>query len=168
MTKEEKAIIIQEVAQKIAGSATFYITDGSGMTVDQINKFRKLCYASGIDYKVVKNSLIKKALQQLNIDHTPLNGAALKGASGLLFSDTANAPAKLLKQFHKGGIAKPEFKGASVYADFYVGKDKLDALALIKSKEELIGDIIALLQAPAQRVIGALTNESRFSETQEA
>ena len=165
MTKEEKAIIIQEVAQKIAGAATFYITDGSGMTVDQVNKFRKLCFSKGVEYKVVKNSLIKKALQQLNIDHTALNGAALKGASGLMFSDTANVPAKLLKQFHKSGVAKPEFKGASVFADFYVGKDKLDALASIKSKEELIGDIIALLQAPAQRVIGGLTNESRvFAE----
>jgi len=164
MTKEEKAIIIQDVAKKIADSATFYITDGSGMTVDQINKFRKLCFSKGIDYKVVKNSLIKKALEQLNIDHSSLDKTALKGASGILFSDTANAPAKLLKQFHKTGIAKPEFKGASVYADFYVGKDKLDQLAAIKSKEELIGDIIGLLQAPAQRVIGALTNESRFPQ----
>jgi len=166
MTKEEKAKIIQEVSTKIAGSATFYITDGSGMTVDQINKFRKLCYSKGVDYKVVKNSLIKKALEQLNIDHAPLDAAALKGASGLLFSDTANAPAKLLKQFHKEGVAKPEFKGASVYADFYVGKDKLDVLASIKSKEELIGDIIAALQSPAKKVIGALTNESRFPEQQ--
>jgi len=166
MTKEEKAKIIQEVSTKIAGAATYYITDGSGMTVDQINKFRKLCYSKGVEYKVVKNSLIKKALQQLNIDHAPLDGAALKGASGLLFSDTANVPAKLLKQFHKEGVAKPEFKGASVYADFYVGKDKLDVLASIKSKEELIGDILSALQSPAKKVIGALTNETRFPEQQ--
>ena len=166
MTKEEKAKIIQEVSTKIAGAATFYITDGSGMTVDQVNKFRKLCYSKGIEYKVVKNSLIKKALQQLNIDHSPLDGSALKGASGILFSDTANAPAKVLKQFHKGGVAKPEFKGASVYSDFYVGKDKLNELASIKSKEELIGDIIAALQSPAKKVIGALTNETRFPEQQ--
>lgn len=156
MKKEDKGKIIQELSEKFAKFNYFYITDASGMTVENVNKFRKLCYAKGIEYKVVKNSLIKKALQTTQTDYSSFDGTVLKGFSGILFADSGNAPAKLLKEFHKAGVEKPVLKGASVNSDLFIGADQLDVLATLKSKNELIGDIIATLQSPAQNVISAL------------
>jgi large subunit ribosomal protein L10 len=160
MNREEKALIIDELSKKFAENSVFYITDGQGMTVAQVNQLRKLCYTKGIEYKVVKNTLIEKALEKNNIDVTPL-APALKGASGVLFANVANAPGKLLKEFYKAGgnkNTKPLFKGAAVGEDYYVGADQLDVLANLKSREEMIGEIIGLLQSPAKRVISALLN----------
>lgn len=157
MKREDKGKIIQELSEKFAQFSTFYITDASGMTVEQVNKFRKLCYHKGIEYKVVKNSLIKKALESTQTDYSPFNGNVLKGFSGILFSETGNAPAKLLKEFHKGGgNNKPLFKGASVNTELYVGESQLDVLNVLKSKNELIADIVGLLQSPAKNVISGL------------
>jgi large subunit ribosomal protein L10 len=157
MTKEEKGHIIEELTQKFAENSFFYITDASGLTVENVNKFRKLCYAKGIEYKVVKNSLIKKALQASNTDYSPFDAKVLKGFSGVLFcNDVANAPGKLLKEFRKGGIEKPLLKGASIDSALFIGEENLDVLAGLKSKNELIGEIIGLLQSPAKNVIGAL------------
>ncbi len=156
MKKEDKGKIIQELSEKFTQFNYFYITDASGMTVENVNKFRKLCYARGIEYKVVKNSLIKKALETTQTDYSPFYGSVLKGFSGILFAETGNAPAKLLKEFYTTGVDKPVLKGASVNSDLYVGENQLEALATLKSKNELIGDIIGLLQSPAQNVLSGL------------
>ncbi len=155
MTREEKAKIIDELSAKFAEYPNFYIADNSGMTVAQVNKLRKLCYAKGIEYKVVKNTLIAKALQKNNFDYSPM-ASALKGNSGILFSTVANAPAKLIKEFHTGGVQKPTVKGAAIGTEFYVGATALDTLVNLKSKEEMVGEIIGLLQSPARRIISAL------------
>lgn len=157
MTREEKGKIIEELGQKLAGVNYFYITDASGLSVEKINKFRKLCYKNGIEYKVVKNSLIKKALESLQTDYSPFTDkGVLKGFSGILFADSGNGPAKMLKEFRKDGGDKPAFKGASIMGELYIGAENLDVLSTLKSKNELIGDIIAALQAPGQNVISAL------------
>jgi large subunit ribosomal protein L10 len=156
MKREDKGKIIQELSEKFAQFNYFYITDASGMTVENVNKFRKLCYTRGIEYRVVKNSLIKKALETTETDYSPFYGKVLKGFSGILFAESGNAPAKLLKDFYRTGVDKPVLKGASVDKDLYVGEDQLEALSTLKSKNELIGDIIGLLQSPAKNVISGL------------
>ncbi|MCS6824206.1 MAG: 50S ribosomal protein L10 [Cytophagaceae bacterium] len=156
MKREDKGKIIQELSEKFSKFSYFYITDASGMTVEQVNNFRKLCYKKGIEYKVVKNSLIKKALETTKTDYSPFNEKVLKGFSGILFSDTGNAPAKLLKEFYATGSEKPVFKGASIDSDLFIGENQLDALTNLKSKSELLGEIIGLLQSPAKNVLSAL------------
>lgn len=156
MTREEKGKIIEELSQKLSSVPNFYITDASGLTVEQVNTFRKLCYKHGIEYKVVKNTLIKKALESINYDVTPfVEQKVLKGFSGILFSEMSNVPAKILKEYRKDGGEKPLLKGASIDSDVYVG-DQIDVLSSLKSKNELIGDIIGLLQSPAKNVVSAL------------
>ncbi len=156
MTREEKQIIVQDLSEKLANTPYFYITDASTMTVASINAFRRMAFDRGIEYKVYKNTLIKKALDTLEADTTALEGV-LKGASGILFgTDTGNAPAKLLQDFRKKGNPLPLLKGAFIDSGLYVGDDQLDALTKIKSKEELIGDVISLLQSPAKNVVSAL------------
>lgn len=156
MTREEKAQIIEELSNKFSQHNYFYITDASGLSVAQINRFRKMCYDKGVDYKVFKNTLIEKALEQSEIDFTEFSSKALKGFSGVMFADTGNLPAKILKEFRRGGVNKPVLKGASIDTAFYFGDENLDALTSLKSKEEVIGDIIGLLQSPAKNVISAL------------
>ncbi len=157
MTREEKAQIIDDLSKKIAANTFFYITDASGMTVDQINNFRKLCYKRGIEYKVAKNSLIKKALATTNKDYSAFDAKALTGFSGMLFTNEAgSAPAKLLKEFRKDGLEKPLLKGASIDSEVFLGEESLDMLSAIKTKGELVGEIIGLLQSPAKNVVSAL------------
>jgi large subunit ribosomal protein L10 len=156
MTREEKYQIIEDLSKKFAEHNYFYITDASGLSVAQVNKFRRLCFEKGIEYRVVKNTLIKKALERLDGDYSPLTSKALKGFSGVMFADTGNLPGKLLKEFRKSGNDKPLLKGASVDMAFYLGDTSLDALATLKSKDEVIGDIIGLLQSPAKNVVSAL------------
>jgi large subunit ribosomal protein L10 len=157
MTREEKGQIIEELAQKLQTTTNFYITDASGLTVEQVNTFRKLCYKHGIEYKVVKNSLIKKALESVKGDYTPFTEkGVLKGFSGILFSEGSNTPAKVLKEFRKDGGEKPAFKGASIDSDLFIGEANLDVLHNLKSKNELIGEVIGLLQSPAKNVISGL------------
>jgi large subunit ribosomal protein L10 len=158
MTREEKTQIIEELSKKFASTANFYITDASGLTVDHINKFRKLCYQRGVEYKVIKNTLIKKALASLDADFSGFEKTVLKGSSGVLFSEVGKVPANLLKDFYKSGAVndRPKLKGASINTALYIGEDNLDALSNLKSKEEMIGEIIGLLQSPAKNVISAL------------
>lgn len=156
MTREEKNIIVQDLSEKLANTSYFYITDASTMTVASINAFRRLAFDRGIEYKVYKNSLIKKALESLEADTKELE-EILKGASGILFStDSGNAPAKLIKDFRKTGRTLPLLKGAFIDSGIYVGDEQLDALIKVKSKAELIGDLVALLQSPAKNVVSAL------------
>lgn len=159
MTREEKAQIIEELSEKFANNAHFYITDASGFTVAQVNNFRRLCYKSGIEYKVYKNTLIKKALEkQEGTDFSPLFDT-LKGFSGVLFSkEIGNAPAKIIKEFRAKIEGKPVLKGASINSDLFIGDENLTMLSELKSKNELIGDVIALLQSPAKNLISALTS----------
>ena len=157
MTREEKAQIIEELSQKFADNAHFYVTDASGLTVAQVNAFRRLCFKSGVEYRVYKNTLIQKALEkQAGADFSPLFGV-LKGFSGVIFSKEAgNVPAKVIKEYQTKLEGKPGFKGASIGSDLYIGKENLNLLSELKSKNELIGDVIAALQAPAKNVISAL------------
>jgi large subunit ribosomal protein L10 len=158
MTREEKAVIIQELTEKFQQKPFFYIMDASGMTVAEVNAFRRLCFSKGIEYRVVKNTLIKKALENIEGDYTPFNDAVLTGFSGVLFSDeSGKAPAVMIKEYRKkSGKEKPLFKGASVDSSLFIGESNLETLFTLKSKNELIGEIIGLLQSPAKNVVSAL------------
>lgn len=158
MTREEKAAIISELSGKLQDNNTYYFTDPTGLTVAQVSDFRRLCYQEGLDYKVYKNTLIVKALDALEGDFTTLYNTALKGSTGILFSNqSASLPAKTLKNFRKkSSLSRPILKGAYIDKDIFLGDDQLESLAQLKSKEELIGDIIGLLQSPAKNVISAL------------
>ena len=157
MTREEKAKIIDELSDKFANNSHFYITDASGFTVAQVNNFRRLCFKSGVEYRVYKNTLIQKALErQKNADFSPMFGT-LKGFSGVIFSkESGNTPAKVIKEFRTKMEGKPVLKAASINSDLFIGDENLKMLVELKSKNELIGDVIAALQAPAKNVISAL------------
>lgn len=157
MTREEKGAIIQNLTEKFAENPYFYITDASGMSVAKTNKLRRMCFERGIEYVVVKNSLIQKALESLDTDYTPFNDSVLKGFSGILFHpESGKAAATLIKDFLKENRDAIKLKGASVDGGLFIGHDQLDTLTKLKSKQEVIGEIIGLLQSPAKNVIGAL------------
>ncbi|MBT1702058.1 50S ribosomal protein L10 [Chryseosolibacter indicus] len=157
MTREEKAQIIDELAEKFANNNHFYITDATGFTVAQVNNFRRLCFKSGIEYRVYKNTLIQKALErQDGTDFSPLF-KTLHGFSGVMFSkEVGNAPAKVIDEFRKKVQGKPVLKGASIETALFIGDENLQTLVALKSKNELIGEVISLLQSPAKNVISAL------------
>ena len=157
MTKEEKINVVAELTEKLKANNNFYLTDASGFTVAQVNNFRRLCFEKGIEYKVYKNTMIKKALESLDADYSSLD-EALKGFSGVIFSEEiANLPAKVIKEFRKKqGGEKPVLKAASIDTDVFIGEEHLTTLSDLKSKQELISDVIALLQSPAKNVISAL------------
>ena len=164
MNREEKQALVDELSEKFQSHNAFYIADASGMSVAKINDFRRLCYNRGLEFKVYKNSFIRKALDTLDSDTSEMN-EALKGQSGVLFSkESGSTPAKLLKDFYKaqaygrGVTPKPVLKGAYVDASIYIGADQLETLSTIKGKQELIGEIVGLLQSPAKNVISALTS----------
>jgi large subunit ribosomal protein L10 len=154
MRKEEKQEIVKALAEQIKSYGNFYITDTSDLTVASINGIRRKCFESGITVQVAKNTLIRKALEEAGVDSPELVGV-LKGSSTLMFSTVGNAPAKLIKDLRKTSD-KPVLKGAYIDASAFVGDNQLDALVSLKSKEELVGDIIALLQSPAKNVISGL------------
>jgi large subunit ribosomal protein L10 len=160
MTREEKAIIIDELAEKFTNNPNFYLTDASGLSVAQINAFRRLCFEKGLEYNVYKNTLVKKALEKLEVDYTD-NGLeeALKGFTGILFTseDNANVPAKAITEYRKKKSAKkPLLKAASIDTDVFIGEEHLKMLSELKSKPELIGEVISLLQSPAKNLLSAL------------
>ena len=158
MTREEKGVLIEELYQKFSDNSNFYITDASRMSVAQTTALRRLCFERGIEFKVFKNSLIQKALLRMDADYAPFDEKVLKGFSGIMFSaQDANAPAKLIKEFRKkSGINYPLLKGASIDTDLFIGEESLDMLVSLKSKPELIGEVIGLLQSPAKNVISGL------------
>lgn len=159
MTREEKAVIIDELSQKFANTPYFYITSASGMSVGEVNTLRGQCFEKGIEYRVVKNTLIKKALETLDTDYSAFD-EALKGFSGIMFHpESGKVPAQLIKDFKKkSGSDKLKFKAASVDSSVFVGENQLDVLISLKSKQELIGEVIGLLQSPAKNVMGALSS----------
>lgn len=154
MKREEKQEIVKALAEQIKSYGNFYITDTADLTVAKINGIRRKCFDKGIAIQVVKNTLIQKALVEAGVDSEELLGV-LKGSSTLLFSETGNAPAKLIKELRKEGD-KPVLKGAYIDAAVFIGDNQVDALSQLKSKNELIGDIIGLLQSPAKNVVSAL------------
>jgi len=155
MTKNEKTALIESLKEKFANSTYFYIADATSLTVEQVNKLRKMCFAKGVEMKVAKNSLIQKALEANN-QSSPELISALKGQSSIFFSQQSNVPAKVLKEFRGENGKVPALKVAYIDSDLFLGDGQLTALSQLKSKNELIGDIIFLLQSPATNVVSAL------------
>ena len=154
MTREEKSQVIETLTTKLTESNIIYLADISGLNALETSNLRRACFKANIKLAVVKNTLLGKAMSKSDKDFGELP-AVLKGNTSILVSDTGNAPAKLIKEFRKKSD-KPLLKGAYVEEAIYVGDDQLDALVNIKSKEEVIGDIITILQSPAKNVISAL------------
>jgi len=154
MRKEEKQEIVQALTEQIKEYGNFYIADTSNLTVAKVNIIRRKFFESGIPLQVAKNTLIRKAMEAAGVDSADFDDV-LKGSSTILFSSVANAPAKLIKELRRGGD-KPVLKGAYIDTAVFIGDSQLDALATLKSKEELVGEIIGLLQSPAKNVISAL------------
>jgi large subunit ribosomal protein L10 len=156
MRKEDKIAIIEQIATTVGEYANFYLTDIATLNAAKTSSLRRECNKEEIKLVVVKNTLFKKALEQVNGDFTALD-PALVGNTAIMFSNNANSPAKLIKTFAKGTDI-PKLKAAYVQESFYVGSENLDMLVTIKSKNELIADVIALLQSPAKNVISALSS----------
>ena len=154
MTREEKSIVIKELTDRLAETSSIYFTDISGLDAQNTNKLRRACFKANIKLLVVKNTLMAKAMSSAEKDFGEL-GQTLKGNTSVMFSETGNGPAKVIKDFRKKN-EKPILKGAFVDEAIYLGDDYLETLVNIKSKEEVIGDIIGLLQSPAKNVISAL------------
>lgn len=155
MKKEDKALIIENITETIKSYAGFYLVETAGLDAEKTSALRRACFDAGVKLMVVKNSLLHKALESMDADYSELY-PALKGSTSLICTNVGNAPAKLLKDFIKKDDVLPALKGAYVEETVYLGADQLDALAAIKSKNELIADVIALLQSPAKNVVSAL------------
>ena len=154
MKKEEKDKIIDVLAEQLSAYKNFYITDTSNLTVETTNQLRRLCFNKGVKMKVAKNTLIKKAMEKTGVNYENLF-EVLKGSSTILFAEGGSIPAKLIKEFRRKN-EKPILKGAFIESSVYVGDNQLDTLSNLKTKNELIGDIITLLQSPAKNVVSAL------------
>jgi len=154
MNKEEKHELVIALTEQMKEYGNFYITDTSNLTVAKINDIRRQCFQSDIAMKVAKNSLIQKAMEAAGGDFTPMYDV-LKGSSSILFCKSATAPAKLIKQLRKKSD-KPILKAAYIDSSVFVGDNQLDTLINLKSKEQLVGEIIGLLQSPAKNVVSAL------------
>ena len=155
MKKEEKGLIISKIAETIKEYGCFYLVETAGLDAERTSALRRECFKNDIKLMVVKNTLLHKALETLDGNYEELY-PALKGASSLMCANVGNAPAKLLKSFRKKDDVLPRLKAAYVEETIYVGEDQLETLANIKSKNELIADVVALLQSPAKNVISAL------------
>jgi large subunit ribosomal protein L10 len=157
MTREEKSIAIEDLTARLAGVNVVYLADISGLNAETTSNLRRACFKAGIKLEVVKNTLLAKAMEASTSNFGELP-TVLKGNTSIFLSDTANAPAKIIKEFRKKSD-KPVLKGAFINEEIYLGDNLLDSLASLKSKDEVIGEIIGLLQSPAQRVISALKNQ---------
>lgn len=162
MTREEKSIAIQNLTAQLAESNVVYISDISGLNAETTSNLRRACFKAGIKLEVVKNTLLEKAMEASANDYGDLP-SVLSGNSAIFIAEVANAPGKIIKEFRKRND-KPIFKGAYINSEIYIGDNLLDSLATLKSKEEVIGEIIGLLQSPAQRVISALLNQFKVKE----
>ena len=158
MTKDNKAQYIDDLAIELSNSGTFYLADTSGLTVEQINQFRRRCFNSNIQLKVVKNTLLNKAMQRVEGKDFGNLSEVLAGPTSIMYSEVGNLPAKLIQEFRKKN-AKPILKGAYIDEAIFIGDDQLASLASLKSKDEVLGEIIGLLQSPAKNVISALKGQ---------
>lgn len=154
MTREEKSKVIEDLTAQLGDTTNIYLADISGLNAGTTSSLRRACFKAGIKLAVVKNTLLSKAMEVSDKDFAELPGV-LKGNTAIMLSETGNAPAKVIKEFRKKSD-KPLLKGAFIEEAIYVGDDQLEALVNIKSREELIGDIVGLLQSPAKNVISAL------------
>lgn len=156
MTREEKAIYIDNLAAELQSSSIVYLTDTADLTVESVNTLRRKCFQANIKMRVVKNALLQKAMDK--VDGKDFSGlsSVLKGSTSIMFSEVANAPAKLIQDFRKKS-EKPLLKGAYIDEAIFVGDNQLAILEALKSKEELVGEIIGLLQSPAKNVLSGLT-----------
>lgn len=154
MKKEDKGALIEQLTESLKGYSHFYLVDIEGLNAENTSKLRRMCFEKDIKLMVVKNTLLKKALGNLEGDFSELD-SAFAGNTAIMLTNTGNVPAKLIKEF-SASCEKPVLKAAYVESAAYVGANQLDALVAVKSKNELIADIIALLQSPAKNVISAL------------
>ncbi|WP_299674762.1 50S ribosomal protein L10 [uncultured Tenacibaculum sp.] len=155
MTREEKSQVIQDLTAQLADTSTIYLADISGLDATTTSNLRRACFKANVTLAVVKNTLLEKAMEASDKDFGELP-EVLKGNTSMMIAEAANAPAKVIKEFRKKSKDRPLLKGAFVEEAVYIGDDQLDALVNIKSREELIGDIITLLQSPAKNVVSAL------------
>jgi large subunit ribosomal protein L10 len=155
MTRQEKDALISDLADRLSKSDVVYLTDIASLDAENSSKLRRLCFQRDVQLQVVKNTLLRKAMERVDgRDYGDL-ASILKGNTGLMISETGNAPAKLIQEFRKKSD-KPILKGAYIQESVYVGDNTLESLANLKSKDELVGDIILLLQSPAKTVISGL------------
>ena len=159
MRKEEKTKVIDQLVETLNANNKIYIADCSSLTVEKVNQLRKACFDKKISIKVVKNSLLKKAMERAADSRLAELIPALKGNTALMTTETSNAPAKVIQDFRKKGNDKPLLKGAFVEEMIFLGDNQLDTLAKLKSKNELIGEVIGLLQSPIRRVLSGLENK---------
>ena len=157
MKREEKDVIIGEITELLDKYPTIYVTDTSSMSAAKTNQLRRLCFNKGVKMLVAKNTLIQKAMEKKDAEGYQEIFSSLKGTSALLFSEVGNVPARLIKDFRKA-TDRPQLKGAWIDTAVFLGDSQLETLTLLKSRNELIGDIIALLQSPAKNVISALSS----------
>jgi large subunit ribosomal protein L10 len=158
MKKEEKTQLIETLAEKLNSVNSFYLTDISNLNVETSNKLRRLCFKRNIELNMVKNTLLKKAMEKTGKDFDDLYNA-LKGSTSIMFAEVPNDPAKLIQEFRRTS-KKPILKGAYVQESIYLGDDQLNALVNLKSRNELIGDIIWMLQSPVRNIMSALQSGS--------
>ncbi|MBP3796045.1 MAG: 50S ribosomal protein L10 [Bacteroidales bacterium] len=158
MKKELKDQVLETISAQLKQYPNFYITDIAGLNAEDTSKLRRACFEEGIKLTVVKNTLFRHVIKGMENEELNTLCDVLKGNSAIMYSESPNAPAKLIKKLQKSGMEKPVLKGAYAQECAFIGADKLDELVAIKSREELIGDIIGLLQSPMRNVISALEN----------
>lgn len=158
MTREEKAQYIENLTNDLKETGVFYLADTSELTVEKINDFRGKCFKNGIRLQVVKNTLFEKAMDKLGNDDLKSLNEVLSGPTSVMFAEVGNAPAKVIKDFRKKND-KPVLKAAYIDEAIYIGEEHLEALTAIKSKDEVIADIVALLQSPAKNVVSGLKGQ---------
>lgn len=156
MNKDQKAQYIEDLASDLSKANIFYLADTAELTVETINLLRRRCFQQGIELRVVKNTLLEKAMERVEGRNYENLASVLSGPTSIMFSEVGNAPAKLIKEFRKKN-EKPILKGAYIEEAIFIGDNQLDALESLKSRDELLGDIIGLLQSPAKNVISGLT-----------
>lgn len=154
MTKEQKSKVIEDLTAQLAGTNVVYVTDISGLDAEATSNLRRACFKEGIKLAVVKNTLLEKAMESAENNYSDLP-TILKGNTAIMIAENGNAPAKLIKEFRKKSD-KPVLKGAYIHEAVFIGDNQLDALVALKSKDEVIGEIIGILQSPAKNVISAL------------
>lgn len=167
MKKEDKSLLIEKIKDVLSQNSVVYLADTTALNAERTVDLRRAAFKAGVKLMVVKNTLLKKAMEQSDMDYSGLYDA-LAGSTTLMLCNTANAPAKLIKEFRGKKETYPAFKAAYAEETFFVGEENLNTLAAFKSKNELIADVIALLQAPVKRVIGALKNKDAAKEGEEA
>jgi len=164
MTKDQKNEVIEVLKQKFTQYNNFYITDTESLSVAQVSALRRTCFDKQVEMKVAKNTLIRKALEAIDAEKYAAIYPALNNVTALMFSENPKEPAVIISAFRKGGD-KPQLKAAFINGDVYSGDNTLKALTQIKTKNELVGEVLGLLQSPAKRVIAALLNHAENGST---